>query len=304
MAGKIFIIADLHLSFGTDKPMDIFGKAWENHTVRLEENWRAAVDERDLVIVPGDLSWGLKENEAIPDLEFINKLPGKKILMKGNHELWWSSLTRLKHLRDSRGLSTLNFLYNNAFYISDYDIIVCGTRGWKCPGCESGFDASDLKVYKRELARMKLSLDYGKKLRRLYAEALENGTEIPSESMGIISLGAEPAVPAGNPKIIMCFHFPPFTVRGENSEVLDLLRAEGIEKCWFGHLHGVGKMRRDENGAAIPFSVGKAEQAAGGDICCYLVSADFLELCPLCIDFDGKYGTMCATGEVCKKAGQ
>ncbi len=289
MAGKIFVIADLHLSFGSDKPMDIFGKAWENHWVRLEDNWRAVVDNRDIVIVPGDLSWGLKEKEAVPDLEFIDKLPGKKILMKGNHELWWTSLTRLKQLSGDLGLSTLNFLHNNAFYISDYDIIVCGTRGWKCPECESGFDSSDMKVYKRELMRMKLSLEYGKKLRDLYLAAVRDGTPLPPETMGIINFGGgesllERCKASGfpeSPKIIMCFHYPPFAVRGEASEVTRFLKDEGIAACYFGHLHGMGRVKRfaSEDGAEEMRAF-----STGDGVKCYLVSADFLELCPVCID--------------------
>ncbi len=282
MAGNIFVIADLHLSFGVDKPMDIFGKAWKNHTERLEENWRRFVDDKDLVIVAGDLSWGLKEHEALPDLEFIDKLPGKKILMKGNHELWWTSLTRLKHLRDAKGLSTLNFLHNNAFYITDYDITVCGTRGWKCPGCESGFDSNDLKIYNRELNRLKLSVDYGKKLRRAYLDALEKGAELPSESMGVITLDKDNAAKKSLAATITCFHFPPFAVKGQDSGFTEMMVAEGVDTCFFGHLHGIGRAKKDENGLVKAFAVSEK------GVKCYLVSADFTELCPLRIDFDGE----------------
>ena len=282
MAGNIFVIADLHLSFGVDKPMDIFGKAWQNHTERLEENWRRFVDDKDLVIVAGDLSWGLKEHEALPDLEFIDKLPGKKILMKGNHELWWTSLTRLKHLRDAKGLSTLNFLHNNAFYITDYDITVCGTRGWKCPGCESGFDSNDLKIYNRELNRLKLSVDYGKKLRQAYLDALEKGAELPSESMGVITLDKDNAAKKSLASTITCFHFPPFVVKGQDSGFTEMMAAEGVDTCFFGHLHGIGRAKKDENGLVKAFAVSEK------GVKCYLVSADFTELCPLRIDFDGE----------------
>ena len=282
MAGNIFVIADLHLSFGVDKPMDIFGKAWQNHTERLEENWRKAVDDNDLVIVAGDLSWGLKEHEALPDLEFIDKLPGKKILMKGNHELWWTSLTRLKQLRDTKGFETLNFLHNNAFYVSDYDIIVCGTRGWKCPGCESGFDTNDLKIYNRELNRLKLSIDYGKKLRRSYLEAEEKGSDFPSESMGVITLGTETLDKTKTAGTLMFFHFPPFAVKGKDSGFTEMMRAEGVDRCFFGHLHGMGRYKTEENGGIKPFAVSES------GVKCYLVSADFTELCPLHIDFSGE----------------
>lgn len=282
MAGNIFVIADLHLSFGVDKPMDIFGKAWQNHTERLEENWRRFVDDKDLVIVAGDLSWGLKEHEALPDLEFIDKLPGKKILMKGNHELWWTSLTRLKHLRDAKGLSNLNFLHNNAFYITDYDITVCGTRGWKCPGCESGFDSNDLKIYNRELNRLKLSVDYGKKLRQAYLDALEKGAELPSESMGVITLDEDNAERKSLASTITCFHFPPFAAKGQDSGFTEMMVAEGVDTCFFGHLHGIGRAKKDENGLVKAFAVSEK------GVKCYLVSADFTELCPLRIDFDGE----------------
>jgi predicted phosphohydrolase len=290
MAGNIFVIADLHLSFGVDKPMDIFGKAWQNHTERLEENWRRYVDDKDLVIVAGDLSWGLKEHEALPDLEFIDKLPGKKILMKGNHELWWTSLTRLKHLRDAKGLSTLNFLHNNAFYITDYDITVCGTRGWKCPGCESGFDSNDLKIYNRELNRLKLSVDYGKKLRHAYLDALEKGTELPLESMGVITLDEDNTEKKKFSSTITCFHYPPFAVKGQDSGFTELMRDEGVDTCFFGHLHGIGRAKKDEKGFVKSFAVSEK------GVKCYLVSADFTELCPLRIDFDGEGGIITPMG--------
>ena len=284
MAGKIFVIADLHLSFGTDKPMDIFGKAWENHADRLEENWIRTVGGEDIVIIPGDLSWGLKEFEVLPDLEFIDKLPGQKILMKGNHELWWTSLTRLKQLREDRGLDTLHFLHNNAFYIKDRDIIVCGTRGWKCPGCEAGFDSNDLKIYKRELVRLQLSVDYGKKLRALCIEAQKNGEEIPSESMGVLSPGGETSLiqEDSRAKTVVCFHFPPFAVRGGNSGFTEIMKAEAINECYFGHLHGMGKQRFLETGEPKPFAVCEEQDEA---IKCYLAAADFLELTPLCLGF-------------------
>lgn len=280
MAGNLFVIADLHLSFASGKPMDIFGSAWANHVVRLEENWRRTVDEDDIVIVPGDLSWALKTYEAVPDLAYIDSLPGKKILMKGNHELWWSSAGKLRRMKEENNFSTLFFLYNNAFYIGGADIIICGTRGWKCPGCESGFNTSDMKVYKREQLRLGLSLDYGKKLRSLYLEAIAGRGEIPSEDIGVFVLpdASEYNEPLQEgctvrPRILSFFHYPPFNNRRESSAFTSLLEKEGIKECFFGHLHGIGSAQRCDDGTVLPVY-------RNGGIKYYLTAADFLELLP------------------------
>ncbi len=147
----IFGISDLHLSLSQDKPMDIFGDNWIDHHKKIAENWLEQVDNEDIVLIPGDLSWAMKLEDAIKDLEFIEDLPGKKILIKGNHDLWWSSISKLRNLN----FNNVHFIQNDSY---DYkDISICGTRGWLIP--EDGeLSPEDEKIYKRELIRLEKSL--------------------------------------------------------------------------------------------------------------------------------------------------
>ena len=149
---KIFAIGDLHLSFDkrVEKPMDIFGEQWADHARRLKDNWVESVSEDDTVIICGDISWGLRLEEAAADFEWIRALPGKKLLFKGNHDLWWSSAGKLNKLY---GDEKMIFLQNDAALIEGdggKKIAVCGSRGWICPGSE-GFTAEDDRLYRREL---------------------------------------------------------------------------------------------------------------------------------------------------------
>ena len=149
---SIYAIGDTHLSMNkeVEKPMDIFGSEWANHAGRLKKNWEEIICPEDVVIISGDISWALKLPEAMADLDFIHDLPGKKVLVKGNHDLWWTSITRLNKLYDDL------FFLQNDFYAVD-DVAICGSRGWICPGSED-FTSHDRKIYDRELARMRMSL--------------------------------------------------------------------------------------------------------------------------------------------------
>lgn len=151
---SLYTIADLHLSFGVDKPMDVF-HGWENHAERLEENWRRLIGPEDTVVIGGDISWGLDISEALEDFRWIDRLPGKKLLLKGNHDLWFSTKTKVEKYFADNGISTLQILFNNAFRYGDY--VICGTRGWMN-------DQTDKKVLNRECGRLRLSLEAGKKL--------------------------------------------------------------------------------------------------------------------------------------------
>lgn len=150
---SIFAIGDLHLSMApeTEKPMDVFGDRWFNHAERIRENWCKTVGENDTVIVAGDISWGLKLEEARYDLDWVDKLPGHKVLLKGNHDLWWAGITRLNNMYDS-----ITFLQNDAIKIDN--VWICGSRGWITPDDED-FTEADEKIYNRELLRLKSSLD-------------------------------------------------------------------------------------------------------------------------------------------------
>ena len=193
----LFTIADLHLSLGADKPMDIFS-GWDNYTERLENNWNRVVGKEDTVIVPGDVSWAMHISEALADFEFINALNGRKIILKGNHDLWWDTMNKNNVFKAVNKLESIDFLFNNAYLVEG--ISVCGTRGWFYD------DESDNveKVLARESGRLRTSIEKG------------------------IALGGEPVV---------FLHYPPFSPERRCEEILGVLREYEIKRCYFGHLH-------------------------------------------------------------------
>ena len=151
----LFAISDLHLSLSTDKPMTVF-RGWENYIERIESNWRRLVKEEDTVILPGDFSWGLKISETLEDFKFLESLPGKKILLKGNHDLWWSTVKKVNEFFESNEIKSVQLLFNNAFKIDNR--VVCGTRGWFYDQSE------DDKIRKREVGRLRLSFEAAEQL--------------------------------------------------------------------------------------------------------------------------------------------
>lgn len=204
---SLFAIADLHLSLGVNKPMDIFGTRWENAVEKLEKNWRAAVTDADTVVIAGDFSWGMTADEALPDLKFLDGLPGKKLLMKGNHDYWWSTLKKLNALLEENDLKTIGFLFNNAYPVGDQT--VCGSRGWNIFGASD----QDNKLLRREVLRLEASCK----------EAL--------------ALGGEPVV---------FMHYPPLSPVSDCTLFSDVLSRYGIKRCFYGHLHYGGKGRAFE----------------------------------------------------------
>lgn len=192
----VYAISDLHLSLSTDKPMDVFGELWRDHHLKVMQNWNSKVDDDDLVLVAGDISWAMKLEEAYKDLEFIHNLKGKKVFIKGNHDYWWSSISKINSLFDD-----MYFIQNTHYVYEDYAI--CGTRGWI--NLENIQDEHDLKVHKRELLRLKMSLDSAKK----------NGYD----------------------KIIVMIHYPPITKIALNQEFVDTLKEYNVEKVVYGHIH-------------------------------------------------------------------
>lgn len=238
---KVYIISDLHLSLSVDKPMDIFGDNWSDYVLRLENSWKSIVSDADYVIVPGDISWGMTIDEAAEDLRFLNSLPGKKILMKGNHEYWWNSLQKLNRLKADLQLDTLFFMHTNSFYIEELGIAVVGTRGWKCPD-DRDFSDDDMKVYKREVLRLEMSIKDAEKY---------------------------------NPCDMICvFHYPPFDYKAQPSAFTELMKKYGIGECFFGHLHGItGNVFK--TGDEIPVF------ASPDGVVCRLVSSDYLSFSPV-----------------------
>jgi predicted phosphohydrolase len=197
---SIYAIGDLHLSLTQDKPMDIFGAKWSNHVEKLQANWTEKVCENDFVLLVGDHSWALKLEEAIPDLEFIGSLPGQKILIKGNHDLWWQSLTKIKKVLPKG----IHLLQNNHFSVEGKSI--CGTRGWSFPGYDD-FESSDYKVYRRELMRLESSLRSAKQTH-------------PEQD------------------IVVMLHYPPFDNQRNPTGFVDLMQEYKVKTCVYGHLHG------------------------------------------------------------------
>lgn len=199
----IFAISDLHLALSVDKPMDVFGARWSNYMERLEENWHSTVGVNDHVLIPGDISWATYLEQAYEDFLFIDKLPGKKIISKGNHDYWWTTKNKLDKFINENGFSSIRFMHNNSYTVES--AVVCGTRGWTMPG-EEGFSAEDSKIYQRELVRLELSMKS--------AELPENGC------------------------LIAALHFPSFNSKGVFSGFLDIMHKYDVKYCIYGHLHG------------------------------------------------------------------
>ncbi len=219
----LYTIGDLHLSFATDKPMDVFGSAWKNHTRVLAENWKTKVGEADTVVLVGDHSWALKLEDAVSDLTFIHQLPGRKILMKGNHDLWWPTARKLQQLCATHNLYTLSFLQGSACMISDgleigRDAVVCGTRGWICPD-DRDFGKTDEAIYRREGMRLETALKAAVKEK---SRAEEAGRLVD---------------------IIGFMHYPPFGSGGKETIFTQLFATYGVKRVYYGHLHG---LKRDE----------------------------------------------------------
>lgn len=201
----IFAIADLHLALGIDKPMDIFGGRWSNYMEKLKNNWESIVSSEDSVIIPGDISWATYIENAFEDFRYIEELPGKKIISKGNHDYWWTTASKLNKYLQENNFKTISFMHNNAFNIEN--MVICGTRGWKCPG-EDDFKKDDEKIYKREVDRLELSIKS--------AEAFGDGRKL------------------------VFMHYPPVTAKSQKSGFIDVMKKYGISDCYYGHLHGEG----------------------------------------------------------------
>lgn len=193
----LYAISDLHLSLSGEKPMDVFSSKWKDHHLQIKDNWEKIVSEDDTVLIAGDISWAMNMKEALIDLDFIAKLPGRKILSKGNHDYWWGSIKKLNSLYDN-----MHFIQNNYFEYKGYAI--CGTRGWVIPG-SSIFKEEDEKIYKRELIRLSLSLDSAKK--------------------------------DGFDKFIVMIHYPPVNETFKDSDFTDVFEEYGVSKVIYGHLH-------------------------------------------------------------------
>lgn len=195
---SVFTIADLHLSLGTDKPMDVF-RGWDNYVERLKTNWDKLIDEDDTIVIAGDISWAMKLEDTEKDFTFIHERPGKKLLIKGNHDYWWSTRNKINNFLSSKGFDDIEIIHNSA-YITD-SIAVCGTRGWMY-NSESD---DDKKIVNREVGRLRTSIE----------EA--------------VSAGVKPVV---------FLHYPPVYDVFVCDEIIAVLNEYKISDCYFGHIHG------------------------------------------------------------------
>lgn len=200
---KLFAIADLHLPGGQVKPMDVFGPHWERHFERISEDWRRRVGEEDAVLIPGDISWAMQLRDARPDLQAIGALPGQKVLVKGNHDFWWASITQVREALPE-GMTALQ---HSACDLGE--AVVCGTRGWLIPTQDTPLGAEDEKIYRRETQRLTLALQQAREM-------------------------------AGERPVIVMMHYPPLYDLERESDFTALMEQWGVHTCVYGHLHGAG----------------------------------------------------------------
>ncbi len=197
----IYAIADLHLSLGTDKPMDVF-KGWSDYVTKLETNWRRTVTKSDTVVIAGDISWAMHLDECHNDFTFLNSLPGKKIIIKGNHDYWWCTRRKIETYFTENNFDSLSILFNDSFSVDSKAI--CGTRSWLFEDGEH-----DEKIAKREKGRLIASIEHSLK------KPLQNTDDI-----------------------IVFLHYPPISKDAVAKDIIDVLNFYNIKQCYYGHLHG------------------------------------------------------------------
>ena len=212
---SIYTIGDLHLSFNENKPMGIFGENWNNHEEKIKNNWIKTVKENDLVVLPGDFSWSTYLKDTYEDFKFIDSLPGKKILLKGNHDYWWTTVTSMKNFLKENNFGSIDFVYNSAYEFEN--LIIAGTRGWS--RLEEG---NNQKLIDREAARLELSIKQSLKINEKY-----NNNEDNTE----------------NKEIVVFMHYPPITkenkFNNETNAFIQIMEKYNIKRCYYAHLHGL-----------------------------------------------------------------
>ena len=202
---SIFVIGDLHLSFNNPKPMDIFGEHWAGHEEKIRSNWIKNVKQDDLVVLPGDFSWETYLEDTKQDFNYLNNLPGKKLLLKGNHDYWWTTVTSMRTFLKENNYTNIDFLYNNSY--ESEDKIICGTRGWSIID-----ESEDKRLIKRELIRLEISLQDG-----------------------INKYG-------NDKEIIVFMHYPPIIkskiISEQEMQFVELMKKYNVKRCYYAHLHG------------------------------------------------------------------
>ncbi len=196
---SLYAIGDLHLSLGTDKPMDVFGGGWDNYVEKIKKGF-SLLEPDDTCVICGDVSWGMTLEESLPDFRFIDALPGKKIILKGNHDYWWTTHKKIKTFFEANDIESIDILFNNCFILGD--TAICGTRGWFYDS-HNGTE-HDRKIMAREILRLESSLKA-----------------------------------AGNACEKICFfHYPPIFKEYFSQEIVELMNRSGVKSCWYGHIHG------------------------------------------------------------------
>ena len=197
----LYAIGDLHLSIGTDKPMDVFGGGWQNYTEKIKTGF-STLKPDDVCVLCGDLSWGMSLGESLEDFKFISGLPGKKIILKGNHDYWWSTASKMREFFKLNAIENIDIMNNNCFYYED--AAICGTRGWLTES-EAGAEYN-AKIMAREVGRLRASLNA-----------------------------------AGDETIKLCFfHYPPRFNEIVCGDIVEAMDDFGVKNCWYGHLHSQG----------------------------------------------------------------
>ena len=211
---NIYAISDLHLSATADKPMDVFGGNWEGHFEKIKTDWKKKVQPEDIVLISGDISWAMKMSDALVDLRSLAELPGKKLFIRGNHDYWWNGITKL---RDSAPDETFYFLQTDAVRIGEF--VIVGSRGWTCPD-SADFTEQDKKLYLRE----------GERFRLAFADA----AQLKQEGDTLIAM----------------IHYPPFSLKKEDTLFTQQFEENGVKKAVFGHIHGAAyfPLKTEKNG--------------------------------------------------------
>ena len=240
---SLYVISDLHLSTNenTGKSMEVFGPRWQNYISRLERNWHAVITDDDTVVIAGDISWAMTMEEALPDLKFIDSLPGRKIIGKGNHDFWWSTVSKMRKFFEQNSITTIDILYNNAIETDEF--IICGSRGWfndeSKQNTVGNTEPDYEKIVNREAMRLKMSL--------------EEGTKIKKET-------------ESDKELLAFLHFPPVYADFICREIINVLHEYDIKNCFYGHVHGNYFMPRTLEFEGIDF---------------IMTASDFLSFAPM-----------------------
>lgn len=200
---RLFAIGDLHLPGGQEKPMDVFGDHWEGHFERIAQDWQARVAEDDVVLIPGDTSWAMQLTDAVPDLQAIGELPGRKILIKGNHDYWWGGIGQVRRALPDGMMA----IQHDAVDLGS--VVVTGTRGWVWPTEEAPLTPEDERVFSRELIRLELALQSAVKQ-------------------------------AGERPILLMLHYPPLYQTDRDTPFTRMIEKYPVHTVVYGHLHGAG----------------------------------------------------------------